>query len=519
MARNVKFKKTNNEFQKTLKTDLKSIRNSMKAFIPADKTRNMYEMDRAAYEKLLHENITKSYKKTGANTLNDINREAKHIASDLGINDRTMSFPQNQAFITLKDHKENFENAPKCRLINPAKSILGRVSKQILESLNEATKRSTMVNQWKNTKCVIDWFKALTNKRTCTFIQFDIVDFYPSITEELLTKAINHAKQHTTISNKDLEVIMHARKSLLFDKDQTWMKKDNDSTFDVTMGSYDGAEVCELVGIYILSTLNEKYSDHQIGLYRDDGLGAFHNLNGQATDRIRKDIIKIFDSLGLKITIQANLKQVNFLDVTLDLHTGAYKPYRKPNDHPLYINTNSNHPPSIIKELPHNISKRISEISSSEEIFNEAAPYYNNALKSSGYKENIKYTPISDPEPKRRIRKRKILWFNPPYSMNVKTNIARNFLQLLDKHFPPGHKLHKIFNRNNVKVSYGCTPSAASIINSHNKKILENQPSNTTAECNCRVKDSCPLQGKCQTENVVYLAQVTNRITAKENAT
>ena len=78
----------------------------------------MYEMERAAYEKLLHENITKSYKKTGANTLNDINREAKHIASDLGINDRTMSFPKNQAFIMLKDHKENFENAPKCHLTN-----------------------------------------------------------------------------------------------------------------------------------------------------------------------------------------------------------------------------------------------------------------------------------------------------------------------------------------------------------------------------------------------------------------
>ena len=145
--------------------------------------------------------------------------------------------------------------------------------------------------------------------------------------------------------------------------------------------------------------------------------------------------------------------------MTLDLHTGAYKPYRKPNDHPLYINTNSNHPPSIIKELPHNISKRISEISSSEEIFNEAAPYYNNALKSSGYEENIKYTPISDPEPRCRIRKRKILWFSPPYSMNVKTNIARNFLQLLDKHFPPGHKLHNIFNRNNVNhVPRACDP-------------------------------------------------------------
>ena len=102
-----------------------------------------------------------------------------------------------------------------------------------------------------------------------------------------MPQSVNHTKQHTTISNKDLEVIMHARKSLLFDKDETWMKKDNDSTFDVTMGSYGGAEVCELVGIYILSTLNEKYSDYQIGLYRDDGLGTFHYLNGQASGGIR----------------------------------------------------------------------------------------------------------------------------------------------------------------------------------------------------------------------------------------
>ena len=136
--------------------------------------------------------------------------------------------------------------------------------------------------------------------------------------------------------------------------------------------------------------------------------------------------------LGVKITIQANLKQVNFLDITLDLHSGAYKLYRKPNDHPLYINTNSNHPPNIIKEFPHNISKRISEISSSERIFNETSPYCNDTLKSSGYKENIRHTPISDPGLKRRIRKRKILRFNPPYSMNVKTNIASTFPRAQD---------------------------------------------------------------------------------------
>ena len=96
-------------------------------------------MDKAEYDKLLHENITKSYKKASTNSLNNINREAKQTATNLGIHDRATSFAKKQAFITLKDHKDNFENAPKCRLINPAKSILGRVSKQILETINDST--------------------------------------------------------------------------------------------------------------------------------------------------------------------------------------------------------------------------------------------------------------------------------------------------------------------------------------------------------------------------------------------
>ena len=105
------------------------------------------------------------------------------------------------------------------------------------------------------------------------------MEFYPSVTEDLLVKAIEHAKQHVEISEENIETIMHARKSLLFNKDYAWVKKDNESTFDVTMGSYDRAKVCELVGIYILSKLQEKYGDAQTGLYRDDGLAAFNNQN------------------------------------------------------------------------------------------------------------------------------------------------------------------------------------------------------------------------------------------------
>jgi len=93
------------------------------------------------------------------------------------------------------------------------------------------------------------------------------------------------------------------------------------------MGSFDGAEVCELVGLYILHILGEKYSIEGIGLYRDDGLACLHNSNGPKSDRIRKDLIKTFkDVFNLFITIDTNLKQVNFLDVTFDLSTGLFKP-------------------------------------------------------------------------------------------------------------------------------------------------------------------------------------------------
>ena len=69
-----------------------------------------------------------------------------------------------------------------------------------------------------------------------------------------------------------------------------------------------------------------------------------------------------------------------------------------------------------------------------------------------------------------RRKTQKIIWFNPPFSLNVKTNVAKMFLQLIDTHFPPANKLHKIFNRNTVKVSYNCT---SQLIKRHNKKVTQ----------------------------------------------
>ena len=111
---------------------------------------------------------------------------------------------------------------------------------------------------------------------------------------------------------------MHARKSLLFNNGTTWIKKDS-NLFDVTMGSFDGAEICELVGLFILNKLATTYGKDNIGLYRDDGLAIFKNISGPQADRIRKDITKHFKQHGLNITIQTNLKIVNYLDVTFNL--------------------------------------------------------------------------------------------------------------------------------------------------------------------------------------------------------
>ena len=92
-------------------------------------------------------------------------------------------------------------------------------------------------------------------------------------------------------------------------------------------------------------------------------------------------------------------------------------------------------------------------------------------------------------QPSNRKRKRKVTYFNPPYSANVKTNIGKEFLKLIQKHFNPDHNYHSLFNRSNLKVSYSCMPNIKKIIQSHNSKVL-NQKEPEAETCNCRKKKS-----------------------------
>ena len=162
---------------------------------------------------------------------------------------------------------------------------------------------------------------------------------------------------------------------------------------------------------------------------------------------------------------------------------------------PVYINRKSNHPPTIIKEIPKAIAKPISDISSSEVVFHESIPIYSDALRKSGFHDNTTFIlkTTNTKTNKKKTCKRNIIWFNPPYCLRVKTNVGRIFLKLIKKHFPEGNSLNNIFNKNTVKVSYSCMGNISSIISSHNKNIL-NPGSNAGYGCNCRSKESCPPQ-------------------------
>ena len=398
-------------------------------------------------------------------------------------------------------------------MLNPAKSEIGVVSSQLLKRINNDLRGELGVRQWKNSADVLNFFRNIPQRDNCKFMQFDIVEFYPSISERLLSDALNFAKQHIDIPSREIEIIQHARKSLLFQDGDVWIKK-NGSLFDVTMGSYDGAEVCDLIGIYLLSEMKSKFPAIDLGLYRDDGLGVHANLSGPEAERLKKKIIQFFSANGLKITITFNMNRVNFLDATLDMPSGKYWPYRKPNDNPLYINKHSNHPPTITKQLPSMVEQRISSISCDESEFNKVKNVYQKALTDSGFDEDIKFKAAT---PRRRhTRTRKTIWFNPPYNAAVKTDIGRKFISIVKKHFTRNHKYFKILNKNTLKISYSCTPNIKSIIAKHNKKVLsQHTTTNSGDNCNCPNKDNCPLDGECTKGALVYHADVTARSVMK----
>ena len=201
-----------------------------------------------------------------------INSEAAAIAESLDLEDRIDVYSHKDPFVSIKDHKSNFPTRVETRLINPAKSHMGIISKKILDKINTAVKSSTRGRQWKSTKEVTDWFHATPNKGRLYFIKFDICAFYPSISEKLFNDAIQFASEYIDISDEELSILHNARQQVITWGNQVWAKKSGN--FDVSMGSFDGAECCDIIGLFLLYHLKRSFPEEDLGLYRDDGLGT-----------------------------------------------------------------------------------------------------------------------------------------------------------------------------------------------------------------------------------------------------
>ena len=183
-------------------------------------------MSNAVSNKLVSNSITQNYRKAEDNISYAIATECKNLSRKRNIENHLPSTKLNPAFITIKDHKENFTNNAKCRLINPTKPEIGKVSKNIVDKMNVSIRCKADVNQWRSTKEVIRWFNNLEDKKQLSYLSFDIVDFYPSITDNLLIKTLKWAQKYHNIAVTEFDAIMHARRTILCDhKGNVWTKK------------------------------------------------------------------------------------------------------------------------------------------------------------------------------------------------------------------------------------------------------------------------------------------------------
>ena len=164
LTQNLEFRSRSNEFLTSLKEDLKRIDEQDDIIVNADKTSNKYTMKPKEHNELLEKNKKSEYKKETKQNFDAVNTAHQNVVSNLELEERVFKTTQRAAFISIKDHRENFMNDPQVRLLNPCKPEIGKISNQILKKVIKIIRDKSELIQWKNTDEVIDWFKNLTNK-------------------------------------------------------------------------------------------------------------------------------------------------------------------------------------------------------------------------------------------------------------------------------------------------------------------------------------------------------------------
>ena len=186
-VRLIKYRRISNNIQQQIKNDRKKLKIAV------------YKMSPNKYKQKLHQEVVEHYQKTPLNLKNDLNKEVKTLVSKLKVKGRIEKYNIKRCFITLKDHKSDSQTNPTCRLINPSKSQIGKISKIILQD-NCATLRIALnINQWCSTVDCIKWFNNLDKNDKCSFIKYDIREYYLSIMEKAVNGAKKLAKEYPRI--------------------------------------------------------------------------------------------------------------------------------------------------------------------------------------------------------------------------------------------------------------------------------------------------------------------------------
>ena len=207
-----------------MERNIEQIKKSGKIWSRSDKSRSIYKISPSEYDRILNK-ITDNHKLDHNKTTAQINSDTAKFANKLRIKDSLGKLKEKCAYILFKDHKKNFQSKKLTSLVNPAKIELGLVSKDLIQNITSRILSNSRYDLWRNSLDTIDWLVNIKNKNSITFIQLDIIDFYPSITRELLLKSKNHTCEYTDICDEEIEILTACKKSILTDNWRTWVKK------------------------------------------------------------------------------------------------------------------------------------------------------------------------------------------------------------------------------------------------------------------------------------------------------
>ena len=171
MVKEIKFRKMRNNIQPKMYEDMRRFKESESIFVKSDKSGNLYEIEKGKYQQMMFKEVVKNYKKIPPDLEKELNSEAKMLAHRLGIVYRVEKYNTKNCFITIKNHKSDFKTSPECRLINPDKTQIGRVSKIIVQEICDSLRLALKINQWRSIKDCIKWFEEYEKNDRCSFIK------------------------------------------------------------------------------------------------------------------------------------------------------------------------------------------------------------------------------------------------------------------------------------------------------------------------------------------------------------